>query len=240
MRFDSPGGPGFLTSFSDSLQTPDPNVGTTNPDTHNWLFFACAHAIPIVDPVGIPTPKINASSYDGANALSWLAVASGAVSTWAPGVLLPIKNGLWTGVYGKSQFVQLTFLKLNGNYNTNGNIVVCLTPDNSGLVNTRFYRLGITGTGQANWNIRKTSGSDTSLLTGTDTIAAADVLRFSADLSVAGQVTLTFKQNGVVRGTYVDNTNPIITGMPAIVVVVGDTNAANVWESRTFSCGTGL
>jgi hypothetical protein len=233
MRFELIGGGGFRTSFQDPLNVIDPNSSTGL--GKDWFQGVKVNLPNTGAGVNMAVATIGVTNFDGANGLVWAyAGQTGAAESYRT-QLIPIKEGLYSGLYGKTQYAQITFLQATGT-SWSPTVACCMYPSDEGWTeyHVRFNQ-GVATT----WILQRyVASSGVNLASGTDTLNGNDVMRLSADLSVSGQVTLTFKKNGTVLATYVDTAAArIVIGVPGLSCgLPGSTGNA---EMRTFSCGLG-
>jgi len=229
---------GLLTQFSDPFNVQDP-LSTITGVGRNWNWAIKSFSPYNSGDHAMGTPLIQNSSFDGATALTWKSQLAGAAAVWRS-AMWPNKNGFYQNVYGKTQFVQATILKVTGNWNFS---LMCnyYAGESNGLTG---YHAALNGIGGAvGWQIRRSNIDVYTTLSANlaFSIPGNVVVRMSTDQSISGQVTVTLNIGGTIVSQVVDTSTNILTiGSPAIAILVPDNLGTGALEIRNFSCGTGV
>lgn len=210
----------------------------------NW-FEGISYYTPFSNPTGNSVISIGNAIVDGQPAI--IAGPGGTANPFTVFDAVAVPIPIWSGVWGKSQFVQFTFIEY-ANVTSNTIFGGFLFYQTSALLNGYGMRANLhaangivvsryapNGTNAPGSNINGTTLITNAGLGGISTFANGDVIRLSADTSVAGQITVTLKVNGVVKGSGIDH-SPLVGGLPAYVAEVGNGQVS----IRNFSAGLGL
>lgn len=227
VEIQSPSGQQAVNSFSDTLQTSDPNSGSAI--GQKWIQGILSSS-PVVEPVGGVSASIGNSSQDGAGAFLFNVI--GSTTTFWNSYFLPIPT--LVTVFGKTQFSQVTMVKAGSGVRAGPGVCVYYA-DSGGITCYGFNNFNNTSWQLIRWN----AGTGTVLTSGTTGLANGDIYRLSADLSVGGQVGLTVLKNGISFTTFTDSSASRITiGSPGLVCT-GGIGSGTDQDFRTFSCGIG-
>jgi hypothetical protein len=222
-----------LTSFADSFARASAPLG------QNWCEGNIGRG-PIVTPLGWSLYDIGAS-VDATQSMQITYQGTASPNTTIPG--FAFNPMLVTGVWGKSQFAQITFRDQNSTNDSQIGPVVMFRPSEAFVGYFLRFRLFVVDVDLARFapnagNSPGTTFSVTTLVSNINgnTINQGDVIRLSADTSVGGQVTITVHINGVLSTTFVDNIAPLSGGIPCMGSLLG--SGSSHWNN--WSCGVGL
>jgi hypothetical protein len=222
-----------LTSFADSFARASAPLG------QNWCEGNIGRT-PIVTPLGWSTYDIGAS-VDATQSMQITAAGSAGPNTPIPG--FAFNPMLVTGVWGKSQFAQITFRDQNSTNDCQVGPMVMFRPSEAFVGYFLRFRIFVVDIDLARFspnggNTPGVSFNASTLVSNINgnAISQGDVIRLSADLSVGGQVTLTIHINGVLKNTFIDNAAPLSGGIPCM----GSLLASGSSHWNNWSCGVGL
>lgn len=222
-------GGGSPTSFTDSL------TGIAGPlDPSLWAQGVIA-ITPIVTPVSW-----------GSMFLTGTAGTSTMQGTANPNVQLfnyACPTSVIAGVYGKTQFAQVTFQGSTGVANNHWGPIVCFKP--SAMPIGYWFRnihstpqLDLVRNAPNGGSTPGTSMNQAQLVGGINgnTLNVGDVMRISVDFTVPAAPVITCKINGVQVAQFTDNAAPLSGGTPALLATHHDGN----YTFSNWSCGLGL
>lgn len=234
----------FPTSFSDTFLTSGELInagGTQQTISHQWMVCTAKHNFSTAV-YSAAAALINSNPADGgANNLIWQ-VEGPASATFIPQVFL-IPYSIIPGIYGLTQFSQCTFV--NGTQSSGAGVGVCLIGNRT----TGYFLRNTNAPGLTRQEVYRLNDGAATLIGNVDAANALPnntIVRISADMSTANQVTIRVSKNGTLASTFVDNVtggnlqkqlNGV--GVPGLV---GDQpwTAAGGQNWKNFSCGLGL
>jgi hypothetical protein len=233
------GGTPPVTSFSDSggSQSSGGALG------QNW-FAGISYYTPFSTPIGLSILSRGNAIVDGLPAIIGTPGGSASPNTVYDSIGVPIP--IFSSVWGKSQFVQFTFIEYSGvtnntffggflfyqpsavlnGYRMSANLHVA-----NSITIVKFAPNGTNGIGS---NLTSSVLINNAGLGGISSFSNGDIIRLSGDTSVPGQITVSLRVNGVLKGSAVDG-SPLVGGLPAYYVEMG-TGQVSI---RTFSAGLG-
>jgi hypothetical protein len=222
-----------LTSFADSFARASAPLG------QNWCEGNIGRG-PVVAPLGWSLYDIGAS-VDATQSMQITYQGTASPTTPIPG--FAFNPMLVTGVWGKSQFAQITFRDQNSTNDCQVGPMVMFRPSEAFVGYFLAFRIFAVAINLERFapNGGNSPGTsfNASIIQGNvngNAINQGDVIRLSADTSVGGQVTLTIHVNGVLINTVVDNVAPLSGGIPAM----GSLLASGSSHWNNWSCGVGL
>lgn len=224
-NFFATGGDTIATSFSDTFLRAGGDLGP------NWLQFSCPYT-----PIATPPNFFQIIVSGTADSVSMQPGGGVNNAAWAPPVFA-IPRAVIQSLYGKTQFAQMTFLSQTNTARGGPGVMM----DGNGEPQFTCYQIGLSAASHLQLFRNNGATSTTTLQADLGLVVANDIVRLSADLSVAGQVTLRTSKNGVVIDTTVDNAaGRLTTGCPGMQLATASTNPTGIAKWTTFSCGLGL